>query len=134
MAGALASKLQAEIKWLATQVPEAPLFMPHVTLLGGIHAEEGAVLATAASLAKQLKVRQEANGQPVAMPGALQLVCSCLMHFVRALLFVPQPYRITFDRVASGAFFHQCVYLLCQMDHGTLHVSAALHSVKLTAC
>lgn len=34
-----------------------------------------------------------------------------------------QPYRITLDRAASGAIFHQCVYVLCATDAATMQAS-----------
>ena len=33
-----------------------------------------------------------------------------------------QPYRIAFDRVACGAIFHQCVYVLCATEAATMQV------------
>jgi hypothetical protein len=33
-----------------------------------------------------------------------------------------QPYRISFDRVATGARFHQCVFVLCKRDADTMQV------------
>lgn len=36
-----------------------------------------------------------------------------------------QPYRVSFDRVACGAAFHQCVYVLCATDAATMQAGAA---------
>ena len=36
-----------------------------------------------------------------------------------------QPYRISFDRVSSGAIFHQCVYVLCGAEAATMAAGAA---------
>lgn len=54
--GSLADKLHAEIKGLAGRTPGAPVFQPHVTLLGGIQATEADVLHRAQQLAARLKV------------------------------------------------------------------------------
>lgn len=53
--GPLAEKLHAEIKGLAGRTSGAPVFQPHVTLLGGIHATEADVLRQAQELAARLK-------------------------------------------------------------------------------
>ncbi|KAL4420042.1 hypothetical protein ABPG77_007481 [Micractinium sp. CCAP 211/92] len=53
--GSLADKLHAEIKGLAGRTPGAPVFQPHVTLLGGIQATEADVLHRAQQLAARLK-------------------------------------------------------------------------------
>ncbi|PSC67618.1 poly(A) RNA polymerase GLD2 [Micractinium conductrix] len=36
-----------------------------------------------------------------------------------------KPYRVAFDRVSSGAVFHQCVYLLCRQEAETMAAGAA---------
>lgn len=56
-AAPLSDKLHAEVRRLAAAVPDAPTFLPHVTLLGGVRATEADVLERARSLAGQLKVR-----------------------------------------------------------------------------
>lgn len=54
---ALYKKLAQEVATQAKACPSAaPLFEPHVTLLGGIQGERDSVLATAKGLAAKLKV------------------------------------------------------------------------------
>ncbi|KAL4440633.1 hypothetical protein ABPG75_003634 [Micractinium tetrahymenae] len=53
--GPLADKLHAEIKGLAGRTPGAHAFLPHVTLLGGIHTTQADVLQRAQQLAARLK-------------------------------------------------------------------------------
>lgn len=51
----MADKLHGEIRSLSARVPGAPPFLPHVTLLGGIHTTEADVLQRAQQLAAKLK-------------------------------------------------------------------------------
>lgn len=137
----MASLLQAEVDTLAAKHKGAPRFQPHVTLLGGIEQGEAQVLEAAATLAADLQVSRR-------LPAA---------HTCRSLLSPKiesahpscplQPYHIDFERVAYGAIFHQCVYLLGRKGEATMRVSrlgapahsafvgdGGLHAYSLSGC
>lgn len=114
--GPLADALQDEIDALARRFPDAPNFPPHVTLIGGFEAGEAEARAVLRALAAKLQVRRYFNERHVAWPSQVQ-------HVLAAPLL--QPYRLTLDRVASGAIFHQCVFVLCAADDATMQVMAA---------
>ena len=144
LAGPLAEKLHAEIKGLAGRTSGAPVFQPHVTLLGGIHATEADVLRQAQELAARLKVGPH-RPTPLLEDGMMCAlgVHPCMrhepslprthgIHLSSATPKLPplptpctlprQPYRITLDRVSYGSIFHQCVYMLCGTGTDTMQV------------
>lgn len=92
LTGPLADKLHAQIRRLAAAVPDAPLFQPHVTLLGGIAAEESEVLKRAQALARQLKVRAGKRGcDSQACGAALHALASPLPLTAIQRSFTPLP-------------------------------------------
>ena len=71
----------------------APLFEPHITLLGGIQGRSKEdVLALTEELASSSTIA---------------------------------PFQITFDRVACGDIFHQCLFILCEKTEALLAANAA---------
>lgn len=48
-----------------------------------------------------------------------------LPHNITEALVCLQPYRISFDKVAFGGIFHQCVYVLCHQDPPTMKAGSA---------
>jgi hypothetical protein len=105
-------QLSAEI---ATQAKEhgAPLFEPHVTLLGGIHGELDAIAATAAQLAASTKVGGlGALWRGGCARGGRAHSCTNLHHQPSP----QQAFRVNFLDVAQGSSFHRCVYLLVAQE------------------
>ncbi len=87
--GRLAQQLQQQIDSIAAD-SGAPVFEPHVTLIGGVHRPEAEVLSVAADLAARLQVRCRISGfVPVHVPRRLPAVArSQALHHAHVLIFV----------------------------------------------
>lgn len=69
-------------------------------------------------------------GAPPVLPhvtllGGIKSTEADVLARARQLAATLKPYRITFDRVACGSIFHQCVYVLCKADEQTMQAGAA---------
>lgn len=58
----------------------------------------------------------------VTLLGGIAAAEGDVLQRAQALARQLKPYRISFDRVACGAIFHQCVYVLCRTDADAMQV------------
>ena len=115
--GQLAQQLQQQIDSIAAE-SGAPVFEPHVTLIGGVQKPEAEVMSIAADLAARLQVC------------IMSWLCPCASCHEFYSLWAPradlhpshvppcahcaQPYQLQLQDVHFGATFHQCVYIRIQ--------------------
>jgi len=126
--GRLAQQLQQQIDSISADCG-APVFEPHVTLIGGVHRPEAEVLSVAADLAARLQVYVASQVlSPVCATYAISVCCTkcCSASCSRAppCARCAQPYQLQFQDVHFGAIFHQCVYIRIQPQPHVMHAGA----------